>query len=391
MSLLKSNVEFTSKISKSIFKSEDDVVFSPLSISTILTMCGKGAVGKTKEELFKLLHIPIIVLPGRFSSKTVHDEINDLLRACSVNNCVDLNFGIFTQTKLLPLFVKFAEEKYLANVQKTSFENPGRKIINSWVSKRTEGKINELIKEGTLNSFTNCVLINTIFLKASWKFPFDKELTKERIFYGFDKKEYKVPMMTSKGMLFYSKHSLLNANKQIIKVNSCSLELGGKRNTIRMVFILPKVKGKDAYKEVEEALFHKRNIDDCYNIFEDLSDLIGESDKTVVEELIIPKFKIESRFENLVNIFKDNGVTVPFSTGAEFPNVSKYGMIINKVIHQAVMSIDETGVEASAATAITAIKGGGGPKLFICNRPFICLLYDTCKKTLYFVARKIKF
>ncbi|XP_015332562.1 serpin B6-like [Marmota marmota marmota] len=57
-----------------------------------------------------------------------------------------------------------------------------RKHINTWVAKKTEDKITELLSPGSLNTNTKLVLVNAIYFKGNWDKQFDKELTQERPF-----------------------------------------------------------------------------------------------------------------------------------------------------------------------------------------------------------------
>lgn len=57
-------------------------------------------------------------------------------------------------------------------------------------------------------------------------------------------------------------------------------------------------------------------------------------------------------------------------------------ILLNSAIHKAIIQVDEKGTEAAAATAFTdtRIPADG----FICDRPFMYLLYDKERETLLF-------
>lgn len=59
-------------------------------------------------------------------------------------------------------------------------------------------------------------------------------------------------------------------------------------------------------------------------------------------------------------------------------------ILLSSAIHKAKIQVDEKGTEAAAATALldTRIPGEG----FICDRPFLYLLYDKNQETLLFAG-----
>lgn len=74
---------------------------------------------------------------------------------------------------------------YQAEMEELDFANAteeSRKHINTWVAKKTEGKITELLSSGTVNSLTSLVLVNAIYFKGNWDNRFNKQQTKERPF-----------------------------------------------------------------------------------------------------------------------------------------------------------------------------------------------------------------
>ena len=50
-------------------------------------------------------------------------------------------------------------------------------MINDWVSDQTEGKIEDLLPPGSVDSATRLVLANAIYFNAPWQYPFEEEAT----------------------------------------------------------------------------------------------------------------------------------------------------------------------------------------------------------------------
>ncbi|NXM48585.1 SPB6 protein, partial [Gymnorhina tibicen] len=87
--------------------------------------------------------------------------------------------------EFLPSFIESSEKSYHAGLEQTDFLHAwedSRRQINGWVEERTEGKIRNLLAEGTLDSLTRLVLVNAIYFKGNWENQFNKERTTERPF-----------------------------------------------------------------------------------------------------------------------------------------------------------------------------------------------------------------
>ncbi|NWU01449.1 ILEU inhibitor, partial [Urocynchramus pylzowi] len=79
-------------------------------------------------------------------------------------------------------FIESSQKSYHAGLEQMDFLHAwedSRKQINGWVKKRTEGKIQDLLAEGILNSLTRLVLVNAIYFKGNWEKPFRKDSTRE--------------------------------------------------------------------------------------------------------------------------------------------------------------------------------------------------------------------
>ena len=89
------------------------------------------------------------------------------------------------------------------------------KSINDWVSKKTEGKITDLIAPGILNSLTRLFLVNAIYFIGNWASKFKPRLTKKDVFKVIDSRET-VPV----NLMFQSGKFLLAIDEK--KWLSCS-------------------------------------------------------------------------------------------------------------------------------------------------------------------------
>ena len=175
---------------------KENLVMSASSVSTVLAMLMAGAEGKTLMQIKNSLNLN--------QASVAHVGYRCLLPRLSSND-FDLNVAnmIFVMEGFSPktTFLEMVAGNYFSSVGEIDFASNqmAANMINTWVEGQTMQKIKNLIDPATLSSDTRLVLVNAIYFKADWKFPFDKELTKEKIFILedsiFDKKDVNVMMM----------------------------------------------------------------------------------------------------------------------------------------------------------------------------------------------------
>ena len=175
---------------------KENLVMSASSVSTVLAMLMAGAEGKTLMQIKNSLNLN--------QASVAHVGYRCLLPQLSSDD-FDLNVAnrIFVMEGFSPktTFLEMVAGNYFSSVGEIDFASNqmAANMINTWVEGQTMQKIKNLIDPATLSSDTRLVLVNAIYFKADWKFPFDKELTKEKIFILedsiFDKKDVNVMMM----------------------------------------------------------------------------------------------------------------------------------------------------------------------------------------------------
>ena len=99
----------------------------------------------------------------------------------------------------------------------------------------------------------------------------------------------------------------------------------------------------------------------------------------------MPLFKLESEF-SLDQTLAEMGMPDAFGAGADFSGMTGTKELwISKVVHKAFVSVDETGTEAAAATAVVVRESE--PTLVTVDRPFIFFIRDTATGTVLFLGR----
>lgn len=64
------------------------------------------------------------------------------------------------------------------------------------------------------------------------------------------------------------------------------------------------------------------------------------------------------------------------------------GLAVTKTVHKAFVEVSEEGTEAAAATALISFRVARpvGPSKFVCNHPFLFLIYDNVTNNVLFMG-----
>lgn len=205
-----------------------------------------------------------------------------------------------------------------------------RKVINEWVSKQTAGVIDNLLPSGAISTDTKLILTNAIHFKSAWQVPFDKENTKLLPFYISPDQNITVPTM--------SKEMLIRSG---VVDNAIVFELPFKDSTYSLMIAMPP-KGQSI--QAFEAQLTGAAIVQWHPQI-----------KRETCNVSIPRFSIKPISISLKPMLEEMRIILPFQGGADFTKM--HGMQdsdinLDNVYHAAGITIDETGGEASAATAV---------------------------------------
>ncbi len=348
-------------------KVDDNIFFSPFSISTALGMTYAGARGATAEEMAKALHFTL-------SQKDLHPLISDLLteinKGGEAYSLVTVN-ALWGQTgyPFNKEFKDLIKKYYDGGFRELDFAGAiekSRKIINDWVEKNTKHKIKDLLHKGDITPLTRLVLTNAIYFKGNWEEEFDKKLTSKETFYTESKKSIQVDMMHKDAKFEYFKGNDFQA-----------VELPYKGDKLSMMIILPT--DRDGIKNLEKE-FTLKNLNTWRN------NLRKEKIK-----LSIPKFTINTRYY-MKEYFKKLGMKLAFTTGADLSGMEpKKELYIYKIIHQAFIDVNEEGTEAAAATAVVVnLKSIPKPiPIFKADHPFIFLIIYKPNNSILFLGEVV--
>lgn len=186
--------DFPFKLFNDITNEERNVVISPYSISSALSMLLLGCNGKTKTELWTVLRVDKDhhVRYRRGQEEFEKSKVEGV--------CLNVANRIFVHKsfKLLDKFPAGCKEYYQSHAESLDFKKDPQlslNYVNTWMETMTESKIKNLLNEDSVTLDTKLVLVNAIYFKGIWDIEFDKELTSRTDFHASNTEVIKVDMM----------------------------------------------------------------------------------------------------------------------------------------------------------------------------------------------------
>lgn len=187
----------TDLYSKMIEGKSGNVIMSPMSIQTALSLTMFGAVGETKDIMKSSMHYTGISDEEILKN---YGELSDSVRSTNglkIANKVYVAQGHDVKEE----FNNLAAKSFSSEAQSVNFgdSKPTADTINKWVEDQTNNKIQNLIAADSLNSDTRLVLVNAIYFKGIWEHQFDTSRTlKGADFWISEEKSVPVDMMRIK-------------------------------------------------------------------------------------------------------------------------------------------------------------------------------------------------
>ncbi len=275
-------------------------------------------------------------------------------------------------------FLSLLREKYGTTLEAMDFARDpagAARIINDWVSERTEGKILDVISPDVMNELTRLVLVNAIYLKAEWENRFAKEATKLETFYVRGQSPEKVPTMYQLASFGHRKESDFRV---------VALPYIG--NEVQFLILLPDA--RDGLAEMEKG------------VTRDLLMACRQLPPSAVH-LFLPKFELDTPVYELSEVMKDFGLKQAFDEpcgAANFegiaPREGNDYLKLSNLLHRAYIKVNEKGTGAAAATVANMVLGGlvelpPEPIEVRVDRPFLFAIQHKASGACLFIGRVV--
>ena len=364
---------FSVALFQAVRASDENLVCSPYSAATVLTMTMAGARGQTQEEMKQALQI---TLPYY----RLHSAVNALDQSLTADGEFTSANGLWAQTgrTIKQPFANVAGHYYGAAIDTYDMEKdyPGMcKVVNAWVSDKTGGRITDLMDPGDKPDVPHflMMLVNAVHFKADWADPFwaTGNATQDRPFTFLDGTKENVPTMMNEGDYRYIKTDELQG-----------IELPFEGGRFAMTILMP---GAGGFEDLATKTGGPA-----------LQDIIAGLDYGKVD-LTMPLFEITST-PAVTEGLKKLGMGIAFTQFADFTGIAdpveNLPWYITDVEQKAFITVNEQGAEAAAATGVTVAAAGttttAAPPVEIkIDHPFIYLIRDTQTGAMIFIGQVV--
>lgn len=376
---------------------EKNPVLSPVSAYLTLVMAGCGAGGTTRTEFNNVL--------GEDMAERASDLMHTLTAKGEFLNLSIANSVWIDQRFLLNLAWE-ETIKSLLGADVFSRDLPScqtMKEINQWIAEQTNGLIDQLLTEPLgPKELIRLVLLNTIYFKGKWESPFAPFHTHKEAFYLCDEQNNNWKEQLSHKTV--QAHLMRNDTADVRYITNDIAEgvlLPYQTNQERLSGFhvidclntdrkhLGKGLGLIALKPRKNRLIRDvcRALSECA-----VHELLSNSQPDLVD-LKLPKFK--SSFDiNLIEPLTRIGLSECFDQNRS--NLSQIGkdaktgdtLYVSLVRQKAVLTVDEEGTEAAAATELVGcLRAMSRPqkKLYF-NEPFLYMIMDMERELPLFIG-----
>ncbi|XP_071949433.1 leukocyte elastase inhibitor-like [Antedon mediterranea] len=369
--LANSSNEFSLDLYKTILPTAKgkNIFFSPVSITTALSMTYMGARGETANQMRDVLHYNDI------DENKLHQsfyELNGLLYGSEEAYTLKSANRLFTHQgfSILEEYRQQTKAHYLSKLETHNFVEDGAgavNAINSWVEGETNGKIKDLLKE--IDPLTRLILVNAVYFKGNWLNQFDMENTHKGVFHVSSNEKVNCDLMFQKRHFNITYDS---GNKCLV------LDLPYKGNDLSMLIVLPD--DTDGLALLERKL--------SASLLQSWTSTLRH-DKV---ELYLPKFSLTEEFQ-LNDVLIKMGMGHLFDeVKADLSGISTADQLhVSEVLHKAFVDVNEEGSEAAAATSVRlSTRSIERNTQFRADHPFLFIIRDRRTEMALFMGRMAK-
>jgi serpin B len=363
-----------------------NLAYSPFSVGVALSMAYVGAKGQTATEMASALHwtLPKDRVSKAYDWSTLQlatradDAHQQAVDAAKGNPGVTVpdasNYRLHVvnsiwadkRMQFVPAFLDVMATDYGAGVTLADFAGAPeteRLAINQWVSDETQAKIKDLLPPDSISPDTVTVLVNAIHLKLPWEEAFESAPKSGTFTLENDGTVTASYLNGIKDVGWYE-----NADATVV-----SIPLAGGKNSL--ILALPKAALPTLEDKIDGAWLSAMHA--------------GLKPSSV--DVTFPKFKFETPSLSLAAALKAMGMKAAFVPGqADFTGMGSTGkpIVIGDVLHKAMIGVDEKGVEAAAATAVTFVDSSvpTAQHTFKADRPFFFAIVDEPTKSVLFAG-----
>lgn len=332
--------------------------WSPHSVASALGLAAAAAAGDTRQELMNLLRAQpeqlatLLAQAARLEPAPADEPVLTLANTLWAHQELPLNQEFSDRLRDWP-------GSAVRHAPFRSAPEQARQLINDDIAETTRGLIPELLPAGSVDSETVAALVNALYLKVAWTEAFDRRSTSPETFHA-------------------------PGGGRDVETMHATRSMGYAARDGWQVVGLPAVGGVEAV-----VLLPDTDLDRAEPELTDLNRLLSPLDQQRVA-LSLPKFEVTGDAE-LRTPLEALGAGTLFTPAADFSALTPSSLRISTIAHQAVLRVDESGLEGAAATAaimrLTAVVQQPDPIRVDVDRPFLFLVRDRGSGAIHFLAR----
>ncbi|KAJ0172284.1 hypothetical protein K1T71_012257 [Dendrolimus kikuchii] len=346
---------------------DENVVISPLSISTCLALLQQGARGTTESQISNALRL------SPESSRVAYKAIaNDIKKRSSTINTLKTSNNVF-MTKNFEINVNFsriAREDFRSTISTVDYSQPIRaaELINKWVALETRDKITHIVSPQHVGPTTQMNLVNVVYFKGLWDTPISETKTTKGEFQLSNGQKKIVSYMHTKRYLRGGIEPASNAMIMIMPFSSDEYSL---------MWILPP-QGSNLNEYIKTL-----SADELLEFREFPS---------LRFDIEVPKFTVKTD-NNLIPVLKNMGISDMFGPYADLSRVGgnklyNSPLSVSSVLHSALIGIDEKGGSGAGTTSFAAVAlVNSTPLKFKAYYPFLVILWDHASAAPLYMAK----
>lgn len=352
--------------------STGNIVFSQTSISLALAMLYGGAANNTAAQMATALHFSLP--PERLHP--AFDALDLALKAQPSNGATS-NFQLRIANStwvqagfpFLPSYLDLLATSYGTGLLVEDFiaaSEAARSDINGWVSDQTEHMIPELFGEHTIDDSTRLVLANAVYFHGTWLQAFNPDSPLGT--FHAPQGDVTVPMMSTDEI----NASLWSGSGW----NAAALNYSP--GSTSMVLVVPDA---GTFATFEQGLTANQ-----------LATILAPTQSTL-GAVTMPRFGFTSP-ARLNDLLKTLGMTDAFDpNSADFSAMDgRHDLYVGVVVHEAVISVDEGGTTAAAATGATVVTISlpmQPSETLVVDRPFLFFIRHNPTGAILFQGRVV--
>lgn len=362
---------FLSLTENSDWRSEN-VVVSPVSIFLALAMLYQGSDGATRTELERFLQVGGGG-GGRLDTGTLLQVY--ARRRAELNTTIQLANIMFAD-KSLPVKQEYRDglqNSLRSGVRQVDFSQQflAAEQINDWVENKTNHLITDFVSPDILSANTRLLVLNAIYFKANWKYPFLQFDTLSAVKFDVTgNSDVEVDMMAKSDSILYQANNALQAD---------IVSLPYEDENFQMMVFLPHDNSDNSLQNVIQKF---QSVD-----FNKIYDNLTES----LVDLYLPKFSIGFKSE-LVTALRNQGVDSIFNPeAADFSRISDETLRVSNILHETKIEVTEEGSEAAGITgAVLDLRASVSHSREVnVNRPFVFVIHDLKNNIPLFIGKVV--